>query len=1056
MQPTNPSIHNFANQSEQVSNKKAKLKTQVQRNQLLADVVLRIYTSLSLDEILNTTVTEVRQLLQVERVIIYRFDPNGGGKITVESVVTTELSILDQIIPHKYFQRNWLDSHHNKVSQSIANIYQSNLNPDHIELLTQYQIKACLLVPILVENSPWGLLIAHSCSDVRPWEADEVEFLEQLSVQVATAIQQATLLQQVQTANAKLETKVAEITSQLQAANQRLQQELIRAQQAEAALQKSEEQYRRIVETTSEGIWMLDTESKTSFVNPQMAVMLGYSVEEMLGKPLFNFMGIEEQKIAQTYLENCHQGIQDQPDFKFRRQDGSELWAIVSTTPILDATGKYVGALVMLTDITERKQVESTLQQQLQKEVLLKQITEQIRQNLQTQHIFETAAVQIGRAFRVHRCLIHAYLDQPEPHLSLVAEYLNENYKSSQKLIIPVANNPHAEAVLAQDRAIVISDIETEALLQPVIDLCYELEIKSMLCIRTSYQGKPNGCIGIHHCISKQTLQDQQIREWKHDEIEILEAVAAQVGIALAQAALLEQETTRREELTLKNLALEEATRQAESANQAKSEFLANMRHEIRTPMNAIIGFANLLKSTVTEPQISSYIHAIVSSGRTLLVLINDILDLSKIEAGKLDLYYEPVDLRTLINEIIQIFNPIATDKNLLLYSIVEDTIPQAIDIDQIRLRQILFNVVGNAVKFTEQGHIKISIRAKSYFADQEEKIWLEIAVEDTGIGIARDQQQSIFEAFVQSSGKSSRKYGGTGLGLAITKRLINMMGGILTLQSEPGEGSIFTFVFPAVSPGSDMIKIVPESSPDDLNQFAPSTILVVDDVASNRDLIQGYFHQTHHHILLAEDRQKAINLAKLHYPDLILLDIIMPDINGIEVATHLKKDPQTQHIPIIIITASCHLQDQEILENICQGCLSKPISCVQLFTEIKKYLQPVSIIAEENPSDSSKTNTVSPQLFINTIDLPKLLTKLQQAEETIWHSLRKTLKMREIKQFIQRLYSWGKEHQCQLLVDYANSLQTQIDVLDMDKLFVIIDQFPSLRRTLEKLIEQE
>jgi PAS domain S-box-containing protein len=1142
-----------------------------QRNQLLADLALRMRASLSLEKTLNITVTEVRQLILVDRVLIYRFEPDWSGKVIVESVSKPEWSILDKVIQDECFDQSWLEPYQQHCSKANADVNQAGLSPCHVNFLTQFQVKANIAIPILLDEVLWGFLVVHHCSDTRQWQPEELEFLEDLSVQLANAIQQASLFEQAQRVNVELEAKVAERTAELQYVNERLQQELARTQQAEAALrereatlrsfydsapmmmgvvelldddilhlsdnattakffgtsseamrnqlasqmgaplehirtwishyresqrtgksvrfeyqhhqdgtskwlcatvcyigksdggrsrfsyivedvsdrkavekalQQSEERYRRIVETTSEGIWMLDAENNTSFVNAKMAAMLGYSVEKMLGIPLFAFMGEEEQKIALAYIERRYQGIDERHDFKFRRQDGSDLWAIVSATPIFDTNGQYTGALAMITDITERKQAENALQQQFHKMVLLKQITDEIRQNLKTQHIFETSAIQIGKAFGVNRCLIHAYVAEPEQQLPIVAEYLSGNYESLKEIKIPIVGNPHAEAVLAQDRAIVTPDVNTELLFQSVVQLCHQLQIKSMLSIRTSYQGETNGVVGLHQC--------DRIRAWTADEIELLEAVAAQVGIALAQAALLEEQTHRSEELTIKNFALEQAKREAESASKAKSEFLANMSHEIRTPMNAILGFADLLQSVVTEPRARSYLKAISSSGISLLGLINDILDLSKIEAGKLELHYEPVDLRSLVHEIQQIFSQKATSKNLILQSKIEETLPKAIYIDEVRLRQILFNVVGNALKFTEQGYIQISIRSQFYTNVKSKKIWLEIAVEDTGIGIARDQQERIFEAFVQSAGQSNRKYGGTGLGLAITRRLTNMMGGIVTLQSELERGSVFAFIFPEVSLASTVELVGYYPVDNNLNQFVPSKILVVDDVPSNRELIGGYFEKTHHVLLFAENGQDAIHFTQVHQPDLILLDLRMPHMDGKQAAQYLKQDQQTQNIPIVILTASSQKEEQAQIEQFCQGFLQKPVSRSQLVTELKKHLKSALTVGEysEETASSHDPNETLQILFSEPINLPDLLVKLQQ-EELVWEKLRKTLKSRELKQFINRLESLGNLHQCQLLLDYVNSLKTYLEAFDMKRLPHTVDKFPTVRQTL-------
>ncbi len=282
------------------------------------------------------------------------------------------------------------------------------------------------------------------------------------------------------------------------------------------------------------------------------------------------------------------------------------------------------------------------------------------------------------------------------------------------------------------------------------------------------------------------------------------------------------------DELRAAKLEAERLAREAETANRAKSEFLANMSHEIRTPMNAVIGYSDLLYNSVTDPQQRNYLNAIRAGSRSLLMLINDILDLSRIEAGKMRLDFAPVSVRRLLSDVRHIFDLRATEQGIALEVSVGAGLPSAMVLDETRLRQVLFNLVGNAIKFTEQGEVKVRVVAKLLDEPDESDAELRyyrlvVTVSDTGIGIAPDQQGRIFDAFEQQEGQSSRRYGGTGLGLAISRKLVEMMGGELTLKSEVGVGSTFKIVLPKVE--ATVEEAEDEGSPEESERLLAQTM---------------------------------------------------------------------------------------------------------------------------------------------------------------------------------------------------------------------------------------
>ncbi len=486
----------------------------------------------------------------------------------------------------------------------------------------------------------------------------------------------------------------------------------------------------------------------------------------------------------------------------------------------------------------------------------------------------------------------------------------------------------------------------------------------------------------------------------------------------------------------------------AESSNRMKSEFLANMSHEIRTPMNAILGYAELLGFLVEEKIQKNYLESIKSSGRGLLSLINDILDLSRIEAGKIELRYEFVDTHFFFSEFRQIFSLKIAEIGLEFILDISSGIPAGIYVDEARLRQVLFNLIGNAIKFTETGYVKLKIYTvnpnihKVQKENKEEPIDLIIEVEDSGIGISKEFQDEIFKPFVQQQQQSTKKYGGTGLGLSITMRLVELMNGTIGLFSEPGKGSTFRVMIPEViclkkfEKSNDEVHI----NPSDV-VFEKATVLVADDVGHNRSYLKDALKNSNITVLEAENGLVAYYMIKENIPDLIISDIQMPGLDGFELLEKVKSDIALMHIPMIAYSASVmKTQEERILKSKFNGLLIKPVKVSELYLELIKYLPHKRL----EPDKTVENKTLTDQL--DTVkDLPELVNSLQTYYNNEWGRFELIQPIDEIYEFGKQLISLGNKHIAPVITDYGNDLLIAAESLDIKSIITLIKGFPVL-----------
>ncbi len=502
----------------------------------------------------------------------------------------------------------------------------------------------------------------------------------------------------------------------------------------------------------------------------------------------------------------------------------------------------------------------------------------------------------------------------------------------------------------------------------------------------------------------------------------------------------------------------------AEAANRAKSEFLANMSHEIRTPMNAIMGFSELLWKQVENEKHREYLKTITTSGQTLLSLINDILDLSKIEAGKLEINYKPTSPYSIFTDIERIFSQRINQKGLEFRLEIDPDLPGELLLDEVRMRQILFNLVGNAVKFTHDGYIKLSVH-QSFHKPDHSSLKLVFTVEDTGIGIPGDQKELIFDAFIQQKNQDTHQYGGTGLGLSITRRLVEIMGGTISVESEKGKGSIFRVEFSKVEvPSLPTIPTLTTDAPIRGNpveemesiQFQDPLVLVVDDVASNRVLIKEFLQSVNISCIEAVNGQQAIQYTRQYNPDLVIMDIRMPELNGHKATRIIKTDETLKHIPVVMLTASVMKeQENEIKQYNCDGFLRKPVNRSELISQLMRFLPHTTASKTEKKSietgEKKEQDTISGE---TQSKLPELLEVLENRFSEDWTRISDVFILDDVETFAKGIINLGNQYQLNLLTQWGDKLLKEIRNYDMENSPTTLAYFPELVKRINTLAE--
>lgn len=636
-------------------------------------------------------------------------------------------------------------------------------------------------------------------------------------------------------------------------------------------IEEREHLFRNILETSLEGFVQVDNEFVIQKVNKAMCYLLGREEHELIGYPVAQFANDKGKAIFAKQYEIRQRGERSAYEITFINKDGSEVMTVINASPLYDKDNVRIGSFGMVSDITSLR----TMHEQLEKRV-------------------ESRTHDLKHALHTTRRILDAM-----PFGIIII---------SRHKIIRSINDAALKLIGARREEIV------------------GRECHSLLCEPDS-----DNC----PIIDREKMIDTSEVEIKSKDGKIIPVLKTVLPIKLENEEVLLETFFDITDRKHAEAAMRKAKEVAEIASQAKSQFLANMSHEIRTPINAVIGFSGLLNDTELDTVQKDFVNTIIASGEMLLGIVNNILDLSKIEADEIVLEHISFDLLDIVEDVVRITSTHIDPIMVTIEFTIQESMPMRFMGDPTRIRQILLNVLGNAVKFTKKGKISVDIREDLLQGDitTNEIRTVCITISDTGVGITKEKLHTIFEPFAQEDTSTTRKYGGTGLGLSISKKFVEMMGGTISVTSELNKGSTFVIVLPLheynMSTEEKPIRKTRMQNAD--VDLANAHILVVEDNEVNQKLVEVVLRKFGCRVSLATNGQEAVESLKRDVFDAVLMDLQMPVMGGCEAATIIRQEMKLD-VPIIALTAAAMKTDeQRVFMCGMNDYLTKPFSADDL-----------------------------------------------------------------------------------------------------------------------------